>query len=86
MYIVLILIVFTFSKNEAITEAVYNIMYNNSYLNFENNTLQISEILREEILSNFRLKKSIEYKNITFYKIEHVFSNLTFFFLQPVNQ
>ena len=80
MYIVFILILFTFSKDAIITEAVYNIMYNNSYLNYENNSLQISEILKDEVLSNFRLKKSCENKNITFYKIEHVFSNFIIFF------
>ena len=46
------------------------------YFNYENETLQISHTLKEEINSNFRIKKIINNSNISYYSIMHVNTNL----------
>ena len=78
MKILLVLILFVFSSENFLIDAVYNIIYNNLYLNYDIRNLKLSEILREEVDSNFRIKKiTPENKNtnFSFYYIEHIFSN-----------
>ena len=46
------------------------------YFNYENEIIQISHTLKEEINSNFRIKKIINNTNISYYSIMHVNTNL----------
>ena len=67
-------------------EAIYVIIYNNMYLNYENETLGISYFLREEINSNFRIRKISDNLTISFYYIEHINTNLNLILLQNNSQ
>ena len=49
-----------FSNEAIIKDAVYNLIYNNSYFNYDSKHLRVSEILKEEIHANFRIKKAYE--------------------------
>ena len=79
---ILYLCLFVFSTEAILLdEAVYNIIYNNSYLNYDLRNLKLSDTLREEIDSNFRIRKIIPEKiysnnsNNSYYYIEHILSN-----------
>ena len=83
MKIIFIFILSAFSIETVLIDAVYNIIYNNSYLNYDLKNFNLSETLKEEINSNFRLKKissKNSNSNISFYNIEHVFSNKLLYF------
>ena len=79
---ILCIFLFAFSTEAILLdEAVYNIIYNNSYLNYDLRNLKLSETLREEIDSNFRIRKISSEKihtnnsNNSYYYIEHILSN-----------
>ena len=73
---IFIIFLIILSKEIIIKNAVYNIIYENYYLNYENLTLQISDSLKEEINSNFRIISTI---NNSFYYIQHINTNLYLF-------
>ena len=73
---IFIIFLIILSKEIIIQNAVYNIIYENYYLNYENLTLQISDSLKEEINSNFRIISTI---NNSFYYIQHINTNLYLF-------
>ena len=68
-----IIFLINISKEIIIQNAVYNLVYKNYYFNYENLTLQISDSLKEEINSNFRIISTI---NNSFYYIQHINTNL----------
>lgn len=72
-YLILIL---SLSITILIENGVYNIIYRNLYLNYENNTLQISRSLKEQINSNFRVINSSSHNGTSFYNILHIKTNL----------
>ena len=59
-----------------IEDAVYNLIYNNLYFNYENLTLQLSKSLKEEINANFRITERTRHLKKTFYFIQHINTNL----------
>ena len=71
-----IIFLINLSKEIIIQNAVYNLIYENYYFNYENLTLQISDSLKEEINSNFRIISTI---NNSFYYIQHINTNLYLF-------
>ena len=71
-----IIFLINLSKEIIIQNAVYNLIYENYYFNYENLTLQISDTLKEEINSNFRIISTI---NNSFYYIQHINTNLYLF-------
>jgi hypothetical protein len=73
---VFFLIIFCFSKELILKEAIYDFIYNNMYINYKNETLQISNFLKENENSYFRIRKKSENFNISFYYIEHVKTGL----------
>ena len=73
-YKILFLIYYSFSLEKPIKNYVYNLIYKNLYFNYENDTIQISELLKEQINSYFRIKKVS--KNIDYYYIEHINTEL----------
>ena len=84
MHIVAILIILAFSNEAIIKDAVYNLIYNNSYFNYDSRHLRVSEILKEEIHANFRIKKAYEIKGTPFYNIENINADLSLF-LSPID-
>ena len=81
---IFLLILFVFAKQAIIKEAVYNLIYNNSYFSYENKNITVTKILKEEIDSNFRIKKSSENSYAQFYYLEHINTNLNLI-LSPEN-
>ena len=81
---IFLLILFVFAKQAIIKEAVYNLIYNNSYFSYENKNITVTKILKEEIDSNFRIKKSSENLYTQFYYLEHINTNLNLI-LSPNN-
>ena len=75
MNIINFIFIYIFSIATLIDNGIYNIIYKNLYFNYENHKLQISKSLKEEINSNFRIKKSSNINNNSFYYIEHVKTN-----------
>ena len=75
MYIIALFLFYSFSYEIEIKNAVYNIIYKNYIFNYENQTIQISESLKEQINSYFRIKQISKYKNYSFYSIEHINTN-----------
>ena len=70
------IIFISFSSSIIIDNAVYIFFYKNYYFNYENETIQISKNLKEQINSNFRIKKLYNYLNHTFFNIIHINTNL----------
>ena len=85
MIFILFFIFLAFPNEAIIKDAVYNLIYNNSYFNYDNKHLKVSETLKEEIHANFRIRKSYEESGTTFYNIENVFSDLSLF-LSPIDK
>ena len=81
----LIVIFFIFSYQVIIDEAVYNLMYNNYYFSYENKNITVTNNMREEINSNFRIKKSSQNLDTQYYYLEHINTNLNLL-LSPKNQ
>ena len=79
---VFLMIFFKVLIKSIIQDAVYSFIYKNLYLNYENETLQLSESVKEQINLNFRIKKISSNLNNTFYHIEHINSNLNIIYLQ----
>ena len=73
--IIFIIIIIDISNEINIKNGVYDFLYKNMYFNYENNTLQISNFLQEEINSYFRITK-ISDINTSFHYIEHVNTKL----------
>lgn len=46
-----------FLNESIIQDAAYNLIYNNSYFNYDNKRIKILETLKEEIHANFRIRK-----------------------------
>ena len=67
-------------------QAIYDFIYNNMYLNYENETLQISKFLKENENSYFRICKTSDNCNISFYYIEHVKTDLNLILLKNNSQ
>ena len=80
----LVIIFLIFSSQTIIQEAVYNLMYNNSYFSYENKNITVTNNTREEINSNFRIKKVSENSDTQFYYLEHINTNLNLI-LSPEN-
>ena len=72
----ILIIIIALSKEIIIEDAVYDFQYKNMYFNYENNILQISNILDDDIDSNFRIRKISDNINISFYLIEHIKTKL----------
>ena len=72
MNIINFIFICIFSIAILIENGVYNIIYKNLYFNYKKDKLQISKSLKEEINSNFRIKKSSNLNSISFYYIEHI--------------
>ena len=85
MKFILFFIFLAFPNEAIIKDAVYNLIYNNSYFNYDNKHLKVSETLKEEIHANFRIRKSYEENDTIFYNIENVFSDLSLF-LSPIDK
>ena len=80
----LVIFFLIFSSQTIIQEAVYNLMYNNSYFSYENKNITVTNNTREEINSNFRIKKVSENSDTQFYYLEHINTNLNLL-LSPKN-
>ena len=81
---ILLITFFIFSSQTIIQEAVYNLMYNNLYFSYENKNITVTNNTREEINSNFRIKKVSENSDTQFYYLEHINTNLNLL-LSPKN-
>ena len=69
-FIFLILVLISFSIEYIIKEAVYYIMYDNLFFNYQNKALELTQSSKTDISSNFRIKKNHEVLNNSFYYIE----------------
>ena len=76
MYKVFRIIFIKLSIQTILQNGIYNLNYKNLIFNYENQTIQITYNLKEEINSNFRIKEISNNKNISFYYIEHINTNL----------
>ena len=72
----ILIIIITLSKVTNIENGVYDFQYKNMYFIYENNILQISNILNDEIDSNYRIRQISNNFNNSFYLIEHVKTKL----------
>ena len=74
-YIILV-ISYSFSIEILITNGIYNLIYKNGYFNYENQTISISEYLKDTLNSYFRITHIANYSS-GFYYIEHINTNLS---------
>ena len=77
-----LIIFFTFTNELIIQNAVYNFIYKKSYLKYENETLQISNAIKNQVTCNFKIIKISIILNSTFYYINHINTNLKLFYSQ----
>ena len=79
---IFLIIYFSYINNLIIKDAVYCLIYQKSYLKYENEILQISKNLNNQISCNFKIIKVSMNLNISFYYINHINTNLNLYYSQ----
>lgn len=74
---IIIVISYSFSLEIILTNGVYNLIYKNGYFNYENQTITISEYLKDTINSYFRITHISNNDINNYYYIEHLNTNLS---------
>jgi hypothetical protein len=73
---IILLLFLHFSKELILKNGIYNLKYNNLYFNYENQSLQLSTALKDELNSFFRINNIFNISNNLFYFIQDINTNL----------